>query len=159
MHAPPYQPGLILPSWWNVRQKAAVATLCTLWSWHHVQQDFDQIYKWRRIHPLLYLYTGMLAGLGNTAGLCCCGWADRGCPQGQAHIQQARCGEGCNNTIGIKKQVHCRKWCYRWLNVQNVFSDLWWTLPTDERWVCSRWALSQMLNRRLCVQNVFSDLW
>ncbi len=26
----PYQPGLILPSWWNVRQKAAVATLCTL---------------------------------------------------------------------------------------------------------------------------------
>jgi hypothetical protein len=27
----PYQPGLILPAWWNVRQKAAVATLCTLW--------------------------------------------------------------------------------------------------------------------------------
>ncbi len=27
----PHQPGLILPSWWNVRQKAAVATLCTLW--------------------------------------------------------------------------------------------------------------------------------
>ncbi len=27
----PYQPGLILPSWWTVRQKAAVATLCTLW--------------------------------------------------------------------------------------------------------------------------------
>ncbi len=26
----PYQPGLILPSWWKVRQKAAVATLCTL---------------------------------------------------------------------------------------------------------------------------------
>ncbi len=26
----PYQPGLILPSWWNVRQRAAVATLCTL---------------------------------------------------------------------------------------------------------------------------------
>ncbi len=28
----PYQPGLILPSWWNVRQKADVTTLCTLWS-------------------------------------------------------------------------------------------------------------------------------
>ncbi len=28
----PYQQGLILPSWLNVRQKAAVATLCTLWS-------------------------------------------------------------------------------------------------------------------------------
>ncbi len=27
----PHQPGLILPSWWNVRQKAAFATLCTLW--------------------------------------------------------------------------------------------------------------------------------
>jgi hypothetical protein len=26
----PHQPGLILPSWLNVRQKAAVATLCTL---------------------------------------------------------------------------------------------------------------------------------
>ncbi len=72
-------------------------------SWHHVQQDFDQIFKWRRIYPSLYLDTGMLAGLRNTAGLCCCGWADRGCPQGQAHIQQARCGEGCNNnSIGMK---------------------------------------------------------
>ncbi len=28
----PYQPGLILPSWSNVRQKAGVATLCTLWA-------------------------------------------------------------------------------------------------------------------------------
>jgi hypothetical protein len=28
---PPHQPGLILPSGRNVRQKAAVATLCTLW--------------------------------------------------------------------------------------------------------------------------------
>ncbi len=27
----PYQPALILPSWLNVCQKAAVATLCTLW--------------------------------------------------------------------------------------------------------------------------------
>ncbi len=27
----PHQPGPILPSWLNVRQKAAVATLCTLW--------------------------------------------------------------------------------------------------------------------------------
>ncbi len=27
----PHQPGQILPSWLNVRQKAAVATLCTLW--------------------------------------------------------------------------------------------------------------------------------
>ncbi len=27
----PHQPGLILPSRWNVRQKATVATLCTLW--------------------------------------------------------------------------------------------------------------------------------
>ncbi len=25
------QPGLIFPSWWNVRQKAAIATLCVLW--------------------------------------------------------------------------------------------------------------------------------
>ncbi len=33
MHPPPSpQPGLILPSWLNVRQKAAVATLCTLWN-------------------------------------------------------------------------------------------------------------------------------
>jgi hypothetical protein len=30
MHSPPHQPGLILPSWWNVRQKEAVATLCVL---------------------------------------------------------------------------------------------------------------------------------
>ncbi len=30
MHPHPHQPGLILPSLWNVRQKAAVATLCTL---------------------------------------------------------------------------------------------------------------------------------
>jgi hypothetical protein len=30
----PYQPGPILPSSLNVRQKAAVATLCTLWSVH-----------------------------------------------------------------------------------------------------------------------------
>ena len=28
---PPHQPGLILPSSLNVRQKAAVSTLCTLW--------------------------------------------------------------------------------------------------------------------------------
>jgi hypothetical protein len=27
----PHQPGLIFPSWWNVRQKVAVATLCALW--------------------------------------------------------------------------------------------------------------------------------
>jgi hypothetical protein len=27
----PHQPGLILPSWLNVRQKATVAILCTLW--------------------------------------------------------------------------------------------------------------------------------
>ncbi len=27
----PHQPKLILPSWLNVRQKAAVSTLCTLW--------------------------------------------------------------------------------------------------------------------------------
>ncbi len=33
MHPHPHQPGLILPSRWNVRQKAAVATLCTLWSY------------------------------------------------------------------------------------------------------------------------------
>ncbi len=31
MHPHPHQPGLILPSSLNVRQKAAVATLCTLW--------------------------------------------------------------------------------------------------------------------------------
>ncbi len=32
MHPPhPHQPGLFLPSWWNVRKKATVATLCTLW--------------------------------------------------------------------------------------------------------------------------------
>ncbi len=30
----PHQPGLILPSSLNVRQKAAVATLCTLWQEH-----------------------------------------------------------------------------------------------------------------------------
>ncbi len=30
MHPPPLPSGLILPSWWNVRQKAEVATLCTL---------------------------------------------------------------------------------------------------------------------------------
>ena len=32
VHPHPHQPGLFLPSWLNVRQKAAVATLCTLWS-------------------------------------------------------------------------------------------------------------------------------
>jgi hypothetical protein len=30
----PHQPGPILPSSLNVRQKAAVATLCTLWTEH-----------------------------------------------------------------------------------------------------------------------------
>ncbi len=34
VHPHPHQPGLILSSWWNVRQKAAVATLCTLWVPH-----------------------------------------------------------------------------------------------------------------------------
>ncbi len=38
----PYQPMLILPSWLNVRQKAAVTTLCTLWykylSWEYVRR-------------------------------------------------------------------------------------------------------------------------
>jgi hypothetical protein len=28
--SPPYQPGLIFPSWWNVRQKSAIDTLCVL---------------------------------------------------------------------------------------------------------------------------------
>jgi len=28
-----HQPGLIFPSWWNVRQKMAVATLYILWCW------------------------------------------------------------------------------------------------------------------------------
>jgi hypothetical protein len=28
-----HQPGLIFPSWWNVRQKMAVATQCNLWCW------------------------------------------------------------------------------------------------------------------------------
>ncbi len=39
VHPHLHQPGLILPSWLNVRQKAAVATLCTLWyqSWLCVQ--------------------------------------------------------------------------------------------------------------------------
>jgi hypothetical protein len=32
---PPLPARLILPSWWNVRQKAAVTTLCTLWVHHH----------------------------------------------------------------------------------------------------------------------------
>ncbi len=36
----PYQPGLILPSWWNVRQKAAVTTLCTLW--YKLARNWDQ---------------------------------------------------------------------------------------------------------------------
>ncbi len=31
VHPHPHQPSLILPSWVNVRQKAAVTTLCTLW--------------------------------------------------------------------------------------------------------------------------------
>ncbi len=36
MHLHPHQPGLILPSSLNVRQKAAVATLCTLCSCVHI---------------------------------------------------------------------------------------------------------------------------
>ncbi len=36
----PHQPGLILPSSLNVRQKAAVANLCTLWG---EQQDFFMV--------------------------------------------------------------------------------------------------------------------
>ncbi len=35
----PHQPGLILPSSLNVRQKAAVATLCTLWFRHWACAD------------------------------------------------------------------------------------------------------------------------
>ncbi len=33
-HAPPHphQPGLIFPSWWNIRQKSAIATLCVQYS-------------------------------------------------------------------------------------------------------------------------------
>ncbi len=31
MHPHPHQAGLILPSWWNVRQEVSHATLCTLW--------------------------------------------------------------------------------------------------------------------------------
>jgi hypothetical protein len=38
----PHQPRLILPSWLNVRQKADVTTLCTLWykylSWEYVRR-------------------------------------------------------------------------------------------------------------------------
>ncbi len=33
----PYQPRLLLPSWWNVRQNTAVATLCTLWLSHFMR--------------------------------------------------------------------------------------------------------------------------
>ncbi len=40
---PPYpnQTGLIFPSWWKVRQKEAIATLCTLWF---------QLPGWNRVH-------------------------------------------------------------------------------------------------------------
>ncbi len=30
----PHQPGLIFPSWWNIRQKSAIATLCVLCAQH-----------------------------------------------------------------------------------------------------------------------------
>jgi hypothetical protein len=29
----PHQPGLIFPSWWNIRHKSAIATLCSLCGW------------------------------------------------------------------------------------------------------------------------------
>ncbi len=34
-----HQAGLILPSWWNVHQKVAIATLCTLWLPHPTQPN------------------------------------------------------------------------------------------------------------------------
>ncbi len=39
----PHQPGLILPSSLNVRQKAAVATLCILWEWQWTGTAYEQL--------------------------------------------------------------------------------------------------------------------
>jgi hypothetical protein len=39
----PHQPGLILPSSLNVRQKAAVATLCTLWAAYRGEHELSPI--------------------------------------------------------------------------------------------------------------------
>ncbi len=41
--APSHQPGLIFPSWWDVRQKSAIATLCVLCGhtskWRYLMRD------------------------------------------------------------------------------------------------------------------------
>ncbi len=70
----PHQPGPILPSWLNVRQKAAVATLCTLWlplsgvqGWGVHAHPFHNIYHYvqscgvhgRYTLPLFLLYPCM----------------------------------------------------------------------------------------------------
>ncbi len=39
VHPHPHQPGLIFPSCWNIHQKAAVATLCTLGACGHPQHN------------------------------------------------------------------------------------------------------------------------
>jgi hypothetical protein len=41
-----HQPGIILPSWWNVRQKAAVATLTGVRSAQARTRDYYPIYKY-----------------------------------------------------------------------------------------------------------------
>jgi hypothetical protein len=48
----PHQPWLIFPSWWNVRQKAALATLREL---------FGQIYYTKHRHELYYVTPGSMA--------------------------------------------------------------------------------------------------
>ncbi len=60
----PHQPGLILPSSLNVRQKAAVATLCTLWT--VITACHDRLYTVQ--HALAG--TSLLRDSGNLS--CCC---------------------------------------------------------------------------------------
>jgi hypothetical protein len=50
----PHQPGLILPSSLNVRQKAAVATLCTLWERQLTGNEED---KQKAVISVLYYKT------------------------------------------------------------------------------------------------------
>jgi hypothetical protein len=64
----PYQPGLILPSSLNVRQKAAVATLCTLWLKSPL--PFHPLHLLVRVPPPLHmaLWTGWGRAHGSFSG-------------------------------------------------------------------------------------------
>ncbi len=63
VHPPPSPARLILPSWWNVRQKADVTTLCTLWCGPHVSCWFTACFL-----PCLYNCGAVWRTVGTGSG-------------------------------------------------------------------------------------------